>query len=421
MKKFIKNEYVFSIISRFISVFVGLVQSILVARFLGAELQGVNSYISSSVGIGAIIITFGMHQAYPYYRKKEGKEAIYNNYLSLIILIYIFFLIISCLSLFLKISYEYKVIAILIPLFGYAKIMEYICLVEKPNLRNLFVNIAGILEVVFVLILFLIAKRSIFWAISILAFVEVIKAIIFTITLKPKIVINKELIKLNIKLVNYGFFPMIALLMTTLNYRIDVLMLKHYPYITNSMIGVYALGIQMAERIIMIPDTLKGVLVSKLAKGCDNNEVAFVCRISFFSSLIMCILFIILGPFVIDVLYGNDYKDAYLPLLISSFGTIAISYFKLIAQYNIVNKKQKLNVYMLSIAIIVDVVFNLILIPIMGINGAALATGLGNLVCGIVFVLWYKKETNIPLKLMIIPQSSDISKIKKIFNKEKIE
>ena len=68
-----------------------------------------------------------------------------------------------------------------------------------------------------------------------------------------------------------GFFPMLALLMTTLNYRIDVLILKSYPQITSSQLGVYSIGISLADKIVLIPDTLKGILASKL-----SNKTNFI-------------------------------------------------------------------------------------------------------------------------------------------------
>ena len=45
--KLLKNEYVFSILSRFASVALSLLQSVLVARYLGKALQGVSAYITS--------------------------------------------------------------------------------------------------------------------------------------------------------------------------------------------------------------------------------------------------------------------------------------------------------------------------------------------------------------------------------------
>lgn len=414
LRKLLKNEYVFSVFSRFVSVFLSLLQSVLVARYLGAELQGVSSYITSIVNIGAIVITFGMHQAYPYFRKNYGKDKIYNDYMSLVVFLYAIFILIAF-GLYISpfCTLELRTAILLIPIFGYAKIVAYICLIETPNIRNLWWTISGIAEIFLIIILWVFTKRGYFWLLLILLFAELLKGIVYTIILKPYIRFHKGLFKLAYELGKYGFFPMVALLMTTLNYKIDVLMLKQYSFITNAMMGVYAIGIQMADRIIMIPDTLKGVLVSKLSKGSNEHDVADVCKISFWASSLMCIFFLILGKPVINLLYGSEYKEAYMALLISSFGTVAISYFKLIAQYNIVNKKQLLNVFMLSVAIVTDVVFNLLFIPLWGVNGAALATGIGNFVCGIVFVIWFSKKSGIPVSEMVIPQKRDIDMIKR--------
>ena len=154
VKKLIKNEYVFSIFSRFVSVAISLIQSILVARFLGSALQGTSSYITSITNIGAIVITFGMHQAYPYFRKKYGKEKIFNDYMTLIIVLFTFFLLIAGVIFFLPFdNLELKVAIFLIPIFGYSKIVAYVSLIEFPNKRNLWWTIAGITEVLFVFVL----------------------------------------------------------------------------------------------------------------------------------------------------------------------------------------------------------------------------------------------------------------------------
>lgn len=417
IRKLLKNEYLFSIISRFVSVAISLLQSVLVARYLGKGLQGVSTYITSVTGIGAIVITFGMHQAYPYYRKKLGREKVFDDFMSLILLMYAVFFAAACLGYSLPLTREIRSAILLIPIYGYSKIVAYVCLIEKPNIRNLWWTAAGILEIVFVFLLKLYTERSYTWLIAILLFCEVFKGIVYTVILRPKFRIRRSMGRLMIELGKYGFFPMVALLMTTLNYKIDTLMLKEYSFITEEMLGVYGLGIQMADRIIMIPDTLKGVLISRLSKGSDEREVANVCRLSFWASCLTCLAFLALGRFIIYYLYGEEFIDAYIPLLISSFGTVAIGFFKLIAQYNIANKKQFLNVLMLSAAIVTDVVFNLLFIPIWGINGAALATGLGNLVCGGVFVLWFCKKFKIPVSVMMLPQQSDIQRVKKLLKR----
>ena len=219
-------------------------------------------------------------------------------------------------------------------------------------------------------------------------------------------------------LIKYGFFPMLALLMTTLNYRIDVLMLHQYEFINDAVIGVYSLGLSLSDKIVVIPDTLKGVLVSKLAKGAKDDEVAKVSRIGLWSSVLLFLMVSLLGRWVIEVFYGSDYIDAYPIIVITAFGMLAVVYFKFISQYNIVNKRQKLNVALLSIAVVADVILNMVFIPIWGINGAALATSIGNCICGVVFIAYFCRKTGVSVQEMIIPQKNDIAIIKSIFRKK---
>ena len=419
VKRIVKNEYVFSIITKFITIVIGMVQSVLLARYLGAELKGVNAYISSIVSIGGIIITFGMHQAYPYYRKKYGKEEIYEQYVSLMIIMYAFYLIIGIiLACILPVSCELKAALVLVPIYGYSRISGYVALVENPNARNSWWTIISVIDVLYILILWAFVKRNVFWGISILAFAESCKCVIFTYIIRVKPKLEKKMFKLAIELGKFGFFPMVALLMTTLNYRIDVLMLHHYNYIDDAMIGVYSLGLSLSDKIVMIPDTLKGVLVSKLAKGADEKEVAKVCRIGFWASLLFCVLILLLGKIAIRIMYGEEYEGAYSIVLITAVGVLAVSYFKLIAQYNIVNQKQILNIYMLSVAIVVDVILNLLFIPVFKIQGAALATSVGNFVCGIVFVVYFCKISKIKAKKMFLLQKSDVDYFKSLLRKK---
>lgn len=413
IKMILKNEYIYSIITRCIVITISLVQSILCARYLGASLKGTSTYISSIASIGSIVVTFGMHQAYPYFRKKYGKEKIYRDYMSLIVLLYVIYLAIAImLSAMLFKTPEVRAAIIMTPIMGYANVVGYVCLIENPNKRNSWWTIITVIDVLFVAILFLFTKSSFFWAVAILIFADAIKAIVYTVELKVKPRYHLGMGKLLKDLFTYGFFPMLALLMTTLNYRIDVLMLKNYSYISAAEIGVYSIGISFAEKIVLIPDTLAGILASKLARGAKNEEVARICRLCFWATCFVCIVFLVFGGWFIPFLYGNEYTNSFDVLAISALGSVFIGYFKLISQYNIINKKQINNVIMLSVAIVVDVIGNIIFVPVWGINGAALATGLGNLICGVVFVVWFSRKTHIGLSKMITLQKDDMSMIK---------
>lgn len=417
--KFIKNEYIFALITRFVNIFIAIAQSIIIARYLGPELKGISAYISSIYGIGSIIITFGMHQAYPYLVKKYGKDYFYKRYISLVYLIFGIYSLLSLPFFLTSLSIDICISILIMPLAGYSRIISYVCLIESPNKRNRVSLYITFIHLFITVALMVCTTANYFWMIFILVINMIIESLYFTYILGCKPVFDKESKVLLYELVKFGFFPMIALLMTTLNYKIDVLMLGQYDFITYSMIGVYSLGIGLADKIVVIPDSLKGVLVSKLSKGAPDSEVARICRLCMIAGLSIFFFLLIFGRWLIHLLYGDVYAGAFKVIIITSIGVIFVGYFKLIAQYNIVNGKQIKNVILLSVAILVNVIGNLVFVPTMGIYGAALATSIGNFVCGFVFVLYFSRISNIPLSEMLFIKKGDLAIVKQYFNRKK--
>lgn len=177
------------------------------------------------------------------------------------------------------------------------------------------------------------------------------------------------------------------------------------------MIGIYSVGVSVSDYISIVPDTLKGVLTSKLSKGRDEREVAKVCRISFFIGLLISISFVIAGRFMIRIIYGDTYADSYIIMAICSFGSLFICFFKLIASYNLVNNKQLLSLKMLSISVIINIILNIVLIPYLKLIGAALASGVGYTITGILFAVKFSRDSQIPIKELFIIQSKDFEDV----------
>ncbi len=415
---FIKNEYIYSVLTKFVMIAVGLIQSVVLARYLGAELKGVNAYITSITSVGDVIVSFGIHHAYPYFRKQYGRDDIIEDFTSVVFFSYAFLEIFSlAAACFAPVSMEVRIACVLIPLLGYCRIISYITYIEHPNVINTWTVIMQFLDLIYIIVLYLFTERNYAWSVSILFFTNIVKTVVVTAILHVRPVFQKKLFGMLIRLLKFGFLPMIALLMTTLNYRIDVLMLHQYDFITNAMIGVYSLGISLSDKIVLIPDTLANVLVSKLSKGAPDEEVARVSRLGLWCSILLCIFIAIFGKLLIPLFYGVEYENSYSIILITSVGVLAVIYFKMISQYNIVNKKQNLNVIILSVAVGVNVILNFLLIPGWGIRGAAVATCAGNIVCGIFFILYFCRKTGVRIGEMLIIQRTDLEMLTGIIRK----
>ena len=71
-KKITNNAYSFSVLTRVLSVLIGFVYTVVYTRYLGKELRGTASEINNYVELATLFLCLGMHQAYPYFKKKTG-------------------------------------------------------------------------------------------------------------------------------------------------------------------------------------------------------------------------------------------------------------------------------------------------------------------------------------------------------------
>ena len=398
-------------VAKVYGVAVGFLFTIFQSRYLGAEIKGQVATVNSIIGITSIVFGMGIFHAYPYY-KRNSTEDVMPIFLKIAVLMLLIYGGISATVIcFMHLSVEYSGVMILTPLLVYDGIISYITQVEVPNKRSATDLVIFTAELVMMFLLWLLAKPSLVIGIAIIAAKDVAKAIVFTLWWRKRIFIPSESILVWIpKLLRFGFFPMLSLLMTTLNYRVDILMLN--GRVPDATIGIYSVCVLLAERIWMIPDAMKGVMVSHLAKGKDANETSYVIRICNTVCLIIVIGIITLGKPFIDFVFGPEYQGAYQVTLILLAGVFSMIYYKLIASYNIAMGKQFISFVLLGIGVISNVIANLILIPLMGIYGAGLASVISYTICSAMFVVYFSWETGIPFTRMLFIDRNDYSKLK---------
>lgn len=418
LRKLGKNEYIYSVITKIAMILIGILFSVVQARYLGAELKGSVTYINGIASVGSIILTFGIHQAYPYYRNKYGKEQYLPIYMTLVIVLFSLQIAICiAAACFLPISNEWKASLILMPLIGYATIVGYVYLVENPNGRNTALTWVSVIEFIYIVFLFFLTDPNLVLAISVLMLAELLKTVYFTYKI-PFRFTKKAAHRSHIwELLSYGFFPMLALLMTTLNYKVDVIMLGNSVHVTLAQVGIYSIGYLLADKCLLVSDAVKQILLSKLANGKGPAEVAMAMRLCFPIAIFLALGVMLFGQIVIDFLYGDEFTGAYSITLICVLGTIPMVFFKMITQYNIVHKKQKLNVYFLSISVAINVVLNLLLIPAYNIHGAAVATVVSNIICAIIYIIYFSRISGIRCRELIFMQKEDIKNIRGFFKK----
>ncbi len=412
-----KKTYIIAAVSKVSIVFISMITSALINRCLGVAIKGEYVYITNWANIIIAILSFGIGQTYSTYRRKYGEKAL-NTFVLLTLVQSGLSFVIFIVSNVLKLDYNIRMIMLISSIGILRNNILYIAAIEDIQKRDFNNVIYKIIYLFLVLIAYFIAMKSLSAMIILTTIDEVIIVLgtFMQYKFKPSFkFLEEENISL-FKIYKLGIISMLMLLMITLNYNVDVIFLERMS--TKENMGLYSVAVQFANLLWLIPDAFKDVIFSKTAKKDSLNEIIIVTKLSLYMSIIIILGFIVVGKFTIYILYGNEFLDSFIPTIILLIGSLSMILYKLIHPIYISKGKQGLVLKILSLAVIINITMNLILIPIMDINGAAIASVLSYTFCSIIFVIIFCKEYKLKYSNLIIIRKSEIKSIKNIFIKK---
>lgn len=160
--------------------------------------------------------------------------------------------------------------------------------------------------------------------------------------------------------------------------RIDQVMILHY--IDSTSVGFYDVAVRMTDFLNYFPGTIVASVIPAMINSKKFSASEYLKRlksltilcltISFFSALFISAM----APLIITTIFGQDYSSSIQILRLYSWSVIGTISILLIQQYLIIeNKPIHILVYSV-ISAITNVILNIILIPIYGMNGAVYAT-----------------------------------------------
>lgn len=197
-----------------------------------------------------------------------------------------------------------------------------------------------------------------------------------------------------------------------MNYRLDLWVVNYY--LPSSDLGIYALTGNILQLFITIAVVVSSVLLPYLSSLKLMNEKVLLfrnaARMSFLLMLILVSFTALVAPFLVPIVYGNEFEDSVLPLLIILPGIVLSTSTQLFATLIVSCQKNILNIIATSVGLCVTLVLDLFLIPEFGIIGAAYATLFAYCtVFGVTFVLSVKK-LGLPMQNYFIPSRNEIKK-----------
>lgn len=408
----------YTTLAKVIAMILGIVTSIIGARYYGADMVGFAMVISSVLGIGAILSIFGlttaMLQIIPEYIAKSTESIswhIYNKILFLMILIsvmvsLIYYILADSianyvfhnpeLSFFLSLSSLVLVFRAILDL-NSAKIR----LLGNLKLYALFQILPKIFSFVLLLLLTFLFfnKYNLVYIVFVIPVIMTIISSVYLVKYKssnlpkkeePPITLpkNKTILSLAFPmLVTNGMFLVIA--------QTDIIMLGMYRPM--SEVGIYSIVLGLLVLITFVItsiEVISGPKFSQLYAEKKIDELKHIAckssQLSFFVSLPLIVVLFLFGKWILSI-YGEEFVYGYTALLILLVGQFIGSLVGPVGYFLDMTGHQKEFRNIVLAAGSLNIVLNYILIPIHGIIGAAVASFLSILVWKIGASLYIKK------------------------------
>lgn len=420
-RKNIASNFVTQIITSVLA----FVVSIIVSRVLGAEGKGEVAYFLLFFTTIGQYGHFGITYATPYFSKKtkfSGEEVFNSNFSYIIFMCVIqssLVIIAKSFGLIFK-EYSYLTLFLGILILAFTMIAEFLSTVYIGNERIIEVNkitlASNIIKIALTIILWLAELLNIYTYLLVLSLPVIFNSILLMRKSKQKykFEINKVLMSKEFK---FGITIYLATLFIFMNYKIDQFFIKFMLGTTE--LGVYSVSVSLAELLFLIPGSVASAILGRLynMKNDTPEERARLTsntiKVTFYVTFLIMIIGILCTP-IIPVLYGKQYTGAIVPTIILFVGILFASIGKISSSYFQSSGEPKVHLYITFSVFAINIVFNAVLIPLAGINGAAIASSISYFAYGIIYVIIFIRKEKFTFEGLFLFSDSDKEMIRQV-------
>jgi len=177
----------------------------------------------------------------------------------------------------------------------------------------------------------------------------------------------------------FGFYIVLANTIGLINIQIDSLMIGYF--MNETEVGYYAVAIVFMQGMTLLPQAVQRVTTAAIANYYGKNDYGNIIKlikrsviIIFTINILISLILIFFGQFLIEIIFSIDFLPAYTPLLILLVGYFIYS--PILSVNGTLPSIGKVTImFKVSfICAVINTFLNILLIPVYGMAGAAIAT-----------------------------------------------
>lgn len=230
-------------------------------------------------------------------------------------------------------------------------------------------------------------------------------------------------LKIDLKVIksmlSLGLIYAFSLLVINLNYKADYILLDRLS--SAYELGIYSKGSTITQYLWQIPMVLSTIVFARSAVSKNDREfsykVAQLLRLSFVMIGMAAFVLLLFSRYIIVGMYGTDFESSSIVLNFLLPGVLILTIFKVMNMDLAGKGKPWVAVKAMIPSLVVNILLNFLLIPRYGAAGSALASTTSYVVAGVSFLFYYSKEVEIPVREILTYKKSDFDPIKNIVTK----
>jgi O-antigen/teichoic acid export membrane protein len=206
----------------------------------------------------------------------------------------------------------------------------------------------------------------------------------------------------------------LSIVLNLINYRFDVWVVDKYN--GTAALGLYAVAVGLGQLLFNVSEPFSRV-VQPFLYGQKREEMMdryrMIARVNFTVTAALALFIGIVAPIVVPLLFGATFAGSVAALRLLLPGIVFSSATKFLAGLVVQRGYQKFNLYATMVGAIITIVLDLLLIPIWGILGAAIASTLSYLAILIVVLTTIENKIGLSTRDLFFITFSDVQQLRK--------
>ncbi|NWH08684.1 MAG: oligosaccharide flippase family protein [Alphaproteobacteria bacterium] len=398
---------------------VGILTSIITARYLGPDGKGLVTALTAVPLILVRLSELGIRQSAAFYvgRKLASIEEI-TSALAILCVVTSLLSALVCLIYFWATwlpQYDWALIALALALLPLSITRSYISGIFLGVKQIGRFNSIGWLPAAFTLLFVCLFVVALGWDAFGMMLGSVLASVIVTVLAIRMLASMVDLrfaidARLMVNLIRLGAVYALAVFLLQLNYRVGVILLQQFGTLED--VGLFSLGTNFADLIWEIPFALHGVILSRSVTA--TNEALFsknllsLLRLTMAAALICGAGLAIAGPILIPLVYGHEFAPAVSVVNWMLPGIIAYVAFQVL-NTDLSGKGRPWASLLIAVpSIAINAVLCVALIPLYGADGAAMAASASYLFATVAITLVYARMQSLKPSQIVLFAKDDV-------------